>query len=361
MATFTVNANAFRAGLGRDIEYTEVTPATGGSPEATLLVDNSNARRMLYCKWDDWQDFARWATGFPVCNTDPTLVTQNRYIARVTPWAFPSIQNSADNSFLWIQGMQRLEGVGPAGNDLGLESPNFDPSAIYQKARVTFGHSTLSYDIVPDEDCINAAGPLQGLPSDAIVNADLSCTVVRYITRWPKNADRQLTIPNGAMAFINSGTPPIQIPGVGINKKVPAGLINYTWHGVPDAGLPRKAMQLAYGTVNRYPFDGYPKGTLRVDGIDPKPVISALGDRTWDVQYTLRFEPNFDLQSATNPTPYGHNATIRNHPSLGLNYYYISSNGTDYPAPDNVTGGAGTGVPLFRYYDFANLFRPDQS
>jgi hypothetical protein len=374
MATFTVPSNPFRQGLPAPITYTEATPNSGGSPEVTLLNDGSNSRRIFFTRWSDWQQFARWTTGFPVYGSGIVVPGPNAsFIARVTPWAAPFIANTAGNEFLYVQGMQRLEGVGPAGNDRGMNEAfltSGDPSAIYQKARITLGLSTLTYDIAQDGDVLNQAGPLVGYPSDAVVQADKSCVLGRYITRWPKNADRQLTLPNGAMAFVGSGSPgkPDLIPGVGINKKVIASLVCYTWHQVPDQGLPRKAMQRAYGTVNQYPFDGYPKGTLRVDGIDPKPVVSALGDRTWDVQYSLRFEPNYDLQATSNPTPRGHNAFLCNasaarpfNGGTGLNYYYISSNGTDYKSPNNVTNTPGTGVPLYPFFDFANLFRPDQS
>jgi hypothetical protein len=447
MATFNVPSNPFRPGLPAPITYTEYGPNSGGSPEVTLLTDATTARRTLQCAWGPtqtnpagpptWSTFAKYAIGFPLVRQ--SSVSGAKFIARINPWLFPGLLNSFNKPYLYVQGMQKLEGIGPCGNDQGQNSPSGDPAIVYQMARITFGLTTLPYDVAEDGAVLNQAGPLISYPSDAyvvgnggapssvavsgvtnfttdptitttsphglvvgqavtiagvveqiivfgvpvevpghsnglaavvsvptpttftvslgaytrtyvsggtVVPFDWPTVVGRNITRWPKPASRLLVIPNGALAFAPDEK---LILGAGFPILKPSSLVQYTWYDVPRAGVPFGAQQQLLGCVNAATFDGFPPQTLRLDAVDPKPTISATGDRTFTVTYQMRFEPNFDMQ-ADPPMARGHNWTVRNQtPGGGLNYYRVSSDGT--PA----------GVPPYRVGAFSSLFRPDQN
>ena len=169
----------------------------------------------------------------------------------------------------------------------------------------------------------------------------------RYITRLDEPGGYAQTIPRGFMRYASGGQ-----TTEGLMKVVPEIVRKFTWHQVPRNGVPVQAIISSLGTVNNAPFDGWPVGTLLLDGVDPRRYRDPLLNRCLDLTYSMVGKPNFNRFGQA----MGHNSALK--------YFPPSADGTvpgyvDYDlicSDDN-----GKGDPPYRSTNFADLFRAPQT
>jgi hypothetical protein len=278
------------------------------------------------------------------------------YISRQLPHGYPYI-TEAETFFLYAQSIPdgRPLGVGQA-QPFSLDGVDAT-GADYTNYLMTVEYRTLSYDVRTDDALRTTTGPLSGLPDEgnALANAPAfgpgvlgvsAAAAGRYITRTARPGGKFLVLRQGMMRYTFDQKP---VPE-GIPYAVPFSTLSYTWHQVPEGGVPNLAIEKALGTLNNARFDGYPAETLLLTNAVPRPYRNPFGERNYDVEYTFRYQPN--VSPVTN-APQGQNTILRVNAGV-IDYVSITSNGT-FPPP------VGTGTPPYRLTDFAALFRPDQS
>jgi hypothetical protein len=284
--------------------------------------------------------------------------TVRYYISRTLPHAYPArVSDGTGDFFLFAQSI-------PDGRPLGVGAAAADGSggltAEYTNYLMTVEYRTLSYDLKDDDEVLAGEplgenlSPLNGFPDEgyalaaapeyglaALAATDLPLTASRFVTRMARPGGRSLVLRQGMMRYVTDGKP---VPE-GIPVNVPFTTLSYTWHQVPDGGLPLKAISAALGTLNNAAFDGYAAQTLLLTNAVPRPYRNPFGERNYDVESTFRYQPNVSYLDGTSPL--GQNCFLR---VVGgsLNWDYATANGD----PD--------GQPAYRVTDFAALFRPDQ-
>jgi hypothetical protein len=85
----------------------------------------------------------------------------------------------------------------------------------------------------------------------------------RYVSRHVLPVAKFEKVPLGKMYGVGDGFAEPNLR----NTLVRGSEIVYTWHDVPNVHRQELRIQRYLGTINRYKFDGFPAGTLRLDGM----------------------------------------------------------------------------------------------
>lgn len=393
MAKFTWN--------GGDTNFTEVVRSPSCSPKVTREHDRSMATRILDIPWIDVEGFTSAAIGYSKAATSDPGGYQ--YIARQTPWAFPSRLGSVFESMYCTK--VEYEGLGtptPSGSTQYDGSGN-TAIAKYEKARCTLTYQTMNYEVLTDERLSRLSTTMD------------ESTWLRYVTKVVRPQGELLSIAgtnNGyyvAKILTQNGGPfPVSTT---INKVVAACNYSVTWHQIPADCVPmaeynppntkgdggantnvNTAIDKCLGHVNDRDFNGNPQGTLLLLAVEIKPMRDAFGTRIYDITYMFKkFAPGepYSLSSyqptgvsgavgaavaAVNAatlfiTP-GHNHVFL--PATRLTGATIVGNQTPRPSWYEVIGDSSLattapytnfvnktdGVNIYDYANFANLFRP---
>lgn len=312
---------------------TNWTETAEGSPDIAMVRDGTRLKRTFKVEWDraatglaqrDFIGYSKVQLGFGA----------KWFINRELPFVYPRILNSAGNPFLYCVSCPALRGVGPLGKDA-------DGVQTFQHGLLDLEFRTLPYNVLRNEDILGVGDFIQ-VPDEGLFGTDP--TKRRYVTRLTKPAGKILSLPRGMMRVVNADAAKRTPIPEGIPFRQASATIVYIWHDVPEAGVPNATIQTSLNTINNAAFDVYAAGTLLFETVDIKPTVSPLGDRTADVQYTLKWLPNL---SADGTTARGHNWILRK-VAGGMDYVQVTSDGTL------------AGTPPYRSSDLADLFRPPQ-
>jgi hypothetical protein len=177
-------------------------------------------------------------------------------------------------------------------------------------------------------------------------------TYTRYIVKRIKDKTRHISMPAGIAYFDLE-------PGYGADA-TPAGLpivqprqeVTYTWVQVPVDAIPVNAIDYNRQRTNGVVFDGYPVGTLLMNGVDYEgPYQAGHGNRWYvDLSYRMEYLPNRDPPTGEfrgwNSFPRAAGGVVR--------YWRYSADRTGVAAAE--------GSRVFqRNGNFSALFRPDQA
>jgi len=329
-----------------------------GSPEESYANGIGTCKRTFDVAWTQRWEFAQQMLGYSQRLNSGT----GGYISRKVPEAYKDIARVAYSDiegqfkseyWLYAQSLDSIQGIKPIeknANDVGT----------YDKARMTFTYSSLTYNVHTDDDCRNGVGAAHtrfvdanGNPSD-VYREGTAARIARYITRQVQPTSEHLQLPFGQMLWADgSNTPAVN----GIAKTVPGMEVIYTWHQVPSQMLnvTSQISQLynKIGTVNKYDFDYCPPGTLLLTAIETKPYRIIGGGTVSDIVFKMKYTNHFDASGTI--TNKGHNHFIHFttfvveggtiDPIKSYRYDLLTSN-----------GNATTGRKVYNESDFIDLF-----
>jgi hypothetical protein len=294
-------------------------------------------------------------------------------------------------------------------------SPTRD-TPLYKKARIPVQYDFLPYDLFGDDkiQLVNFAdggvslrlNPYGGTPPTPYTFAPTqgyseffpNSVMGRFISFQRKPSAEYLSIPAGISSkdlgagflkwadnrpvngFSTGGTTlegRIKTPFPG-NVGLIVGCVDFkfTWHQVPFDALPNKTINGCIGRVNLRPIR-LPGGqtTVALPGqllllaADTVLSMSNFGNRLWDVEYTMRYNPRghnyfYDFvtggwfQCSKDGVFYGYNNTTGIDPETGA-----PTSATNYLFPFNSTvtpmGDPNDGAMLYDSRDFQRLFSPE--
>lgn len=232
--------------------------------------------------------------------------------------------------------------------------------AIYQYARIPVTYEFVHYDIYSDN------------PADGVTDNQ---EFYRFVIKDLKPSAEYLAVPPSMPGICINGSGSGSGSGAGssdaailkwsendcpgrIKQGFPGnigfiiGTIDYkwTWLQIPYNALPLEAIKNTVGRVNNAEFDGCPPGTLLMMPPDIRRKGSAYGTRTWEIEYTARFNPR------------GHN---KFYDFVGGGFYQASKDGLfyNYGLGAGIGGVTDNGIPpdgklLYDSRDFMEVFRP---
>lgn len=257
------------------------------------------------------------------------------YLSRTIPHAFPP------RPWMYVQSI-------PAEKPLALKGKDGSDVGVYSLAILTLQYVMPPFRVKDDGStlCTDASYFMHDLPDEGWALAVQGVANSRYVTRQIKHATKVLVYNRGMLKDENSK---LILEGIPITEFV--GEWSYTWHQVPEEALPEKAWIDGAKCVNSTTFDGRPAGTLLFAGdpeirMDPNPITGKF-------LYTVTYRFHSLLLVDDTTTPH----TIRGH-----NYILRPSAGSTVKPQKFTTDGLGVnpGTVVYRDFDFASFFRPDQ-
>lgn len=284
------------------------------------------------------------------------------YVSRAIPWAIP-FRNDSNKKYLWASAVE-AEGLGtPSGNvqiSTGVEGK--DSISLYNTARLTVQFDTRMYDIMSDADFTNVTG---GDVDEA--------RLIRYVTKTFRPSGENLALAGNAYYFAGLGnTPATAVP---LSNTVTKQIVTYnlalTWHFIPEAGVPSTfinpgspnlAIDNCLGRVNNDYFHGCRQGTLLLMAVELKPMISALGNRIYDITYMFKYM-NPAISNDINGYAIGHNHVFRPYgandvPRTNRWWEMIASKILATTGPKTNFVVRTDGMNPYDWADFKTLFRP---
>ncbi len=200
--------------------------------------------------------------------------------------------------------------------------------------------------------------PLIGLPDEGwFLTYGTGAKGSRYVTRWSEASNRAQIIPTGIMNY-DSYAAYRPVPE-GLTRIQQAVSLRYTHHMVDVNCVPHLALLNTQGFLNDRPFDGWPRGTLLLEGVEPRYYRSGVGNRVVDLTYSMTALPNVDRYGY----PQGHNAVFGYLGGPGDTPFLASSTYprlADYVVLNSDGSGLWAGTGLFGFANYTKLFRPDQ-
>ena len=353
-------ATLFVPGAG-NVTYKEVP----GSPREQMTGNTWRVIRIFDVAHSDRWAFLLGMFGNATVKTGIGLLNvSGQYISRIVPTAYQFTLGAAGNTaFLYPSSLESIEPLGVASQDLlGV--------ATYPQCRITIGYEAPTYAILSDND------------PDFVLSGYDESTLIRFVSVFVQPTAEYLTLPYGTYLWTewnpNAGavdynnkvaqnTTYVGAPVIGSQAKLlAANEVQLVWHMVP--GIPRAAYSLI-GCVNNDTFsdpNGHfsaPIGTLLLSQMEVRPYRWILGNFLYDITY------KFKLFNPTNPTTgssvdelgddIGHNHFLHYRPTtagtfLPPVYRYLTHDGT----PPRQSHKQGTGIPVYPYADFTQLFQP---
>ena len=294
---------------GLQLPFTEYGVKDGESPVEAFDMYSATATRILDVAWSTRGTAVYQLLGYPTLDISiPSAPVIQRYLPDFHP----------DFPYMVAVKVPQCKGVAARG----WTTANGEKIATYNRARLTVNYEFPNYDIVADEYTTSEFD--------------------RYRTFEAKPAAEYLSVPLGSgspyLKWSEGPRSGMPFPG---NVGFIVGTIDFhwTWLQVPFAALPFDAILDTIGRVNDFEFADCPAGTLLLIGVDYKRQNSPFGDRTWQIEYTVRYNPRL------------HNNF---YDFIGKGWYQASTDGTYYaadaPPPD--------GKLLYDSRDFELLFTP---
>lgn len=240
--------------------------------------------------------------------------------------------------FLYAQEISRIEGIGArTDGEHKTTTTEWDvgpATSQYARARMTVVFAMTPYRIAPSN----------GDESD---ESDWK----KWVTLDYRVSGQYLTIPRGCMKFVSgpSAQKPAALHGISVGKTVALSDIRVTWHTVPYGAVPSLlvnkslaapgALDTSLGTVNSAELNGFPAGTLLLNGAAIRGFRNAFGDYYYDIEYA-----------------FSHN--VKNHNFVP----YVTSAGTTFAwAEVSIDGGthaaSATGKHIYDGAEHKSLFR----
>lgn len=326
-----------------------------GSPDGNFYFDRGVYNRSIYIPHESLNAAMLAFTGDVEVSVN--IPATARTLRRTLPHRFPQ------KPWMYVQGISKIKPIGQievlnppasAGEAPGEIPSHIQPGgnlldgtgiARYMMAEVGLQYNMPDYKIKADSEIINlnVGEPLYSDPDEGNALAS-GYANSRYVTRHVKRMSKMLTIPRGLLSTTDGKK---VLEAIAINENV--ATFEYTWHQVPESGLPEASWLLGQGTVNDATFDGRPAGTLLFDGaVETKPMPNPI---TGKILYTVRYQFHSlcIIDDSVDPK------VIRGH-----NWVRKVIGGKIVPVEFSADGvGAVAGTKIFPSYDFRKFFRPD--
>lgn len=303
---------------GLQVAYTEFVGSGTGpgvSPKGAFSMRASKFMRTFDVAWLNGGLAVYQLLGYPqLDNSNPMDPVITRYLP----------QQDADFPWMVATNVLSLEGVGQRSYYIA----NGLKAAKYEKARIVVEFSMPDYDILEDDY--------------------ITTEFDRFTTFCTKPAAEYLSVPQtGTLTWSQGPNTGKSFPG---NVGFVVGNIDMTWNWlqIPYEAIPFDAVQDIIGRVNKYDWELFPggptapAGTLLLTSWEPVRYNSPFGARTWDVNYTARYNPRlhnnfYDFSAPGYPNP----------------FLQASTDGVLYSA-----GSVPDGKLLYDERDFFDLFEP---
>lgn len=319
---------------------------TPDSPQESMGGNVFRSRRTFIVPWSKRWLFSAGMVGWPFLRLQSGS-SSSYWVSRVTPQGYSATDFDPNGTaFLYATSIENIQGQGKI---TGYDS---DSVAQFQKAKISIGYESLSYRVRSDMEILTNAVLLD----QEIEDADYSDTglgvfaggagvdeasLIRYITRFRQPTAEYLTLPLGALKWVQQN--PTPTPAGSIGKIIAAQELHYTWHQVPNVP---EAAKKSIGSLNNTWFDGYPRGTLLFVAVELKPYRWFFNQRVWDITYKFKF---------FSPVPSNSAEKVG-----GLSIYaQDSSNGLWYDTRRD--GDVAPGVPVGEYLGHNHFLRTNFS
>lgn len=373
------------------ISYREVKNRDGETLQETATANDLAGTRTFLVDWADRQQALYQILGFSWLDFDAgSYGIIRRYLPEYNPDYIISAFGAPTNQTAFVTATRaRCQGLKPTGyrnvdvqhipGEIALSTKDV---GTYKKARIVVDYDFLPYDIYPDSsislvtfaDATNSWGGTDKGYSEFFSGSKMG----RWISFERHPAAEYLSIPvNLTSKESNSGF--LKWSDNKINSRIGTSFpgnvgfiighidFKFTWHQVPYEALPNKTIANLLGRVNLRPV-GLPGGPTTV--ADPGKLLllqadsqianTPYGNRLWNVQYTIRYNPR------------GHNnfydfiAGDWYQASKDGKYYAYDNGGADYFPPTGTVNRGATrdppdGVLLYDSRDFTRLFCPEYS
>jgi hypothetical protein len=304
---------------GLQIPYKEfISSGTGpgASPVGAFSMRASKFTRIFDVAWLSGGIAVYQLLGYPTLDSsNPINPLINRYLP----------QQDADFPWMVATNILSVTGIGQRGSYIA----NGLRAAQYDKARIVVEFSMPDYDILEDDYTENE--------------------FERFVTFCTKPAAEYLSVPQtGTLKWSDGPNVGRDFPG---NVGFVVGNIDMTWNWlqIPYEAIPFDTVQDTIGRVNKYDWELFPggptaaAGTLLLTSWEPVRYNSPFGARTWDVNYTARYNPRLH-----------NNFYDFNKGSYALSPFLQASVDGNFYAPGSVPDGK----LLYDERDFFDLFRP---
>lgn len=337
------------------------------SPREFVTGGAFKVQRTFQVPWVLRWNFCMGMLGFPYL--DPS-VDGSYVVRRSVPIGYrtTTLNFQGNGNRPWIYPVS-VDQVQPVGRIVGYDQDDFYNEAVarYELAWVTISYEALTYAVRSDERMIEEGFyrvPLgvEAVPDEALLG--------RFVTKHFQPTAEYLTLPFGALKWVDSGTNSVPVTG-SHGKIVAAREVMIQWHqvpGIPDAtnthiGSVNDATWPPYAPAQSNYLTQFQRGTLLLTSIDIKPYRWFVGQRLYDITYKFKyFQPQSgaDAKSdADNPPQqvnefFGHNHFLRfapGAPDTRLPEYYMLTHNGKRPSPP------GNGQAVYPYKDFRDLFR----
>lgn len=282
-------ASGLGQGLGSaSFEWKELGPREAASPVYDFETDNSRSTRIFRIPWDNRAEAVARILGYSFRDDSTNPPTLRRYLPEVDP-AFP-----------WLVATRvHVQGIGwndketiywsppPMPGDPSDPTGDTTPRPLnhYVYAILTVEFSVPDYSIKSDDD-------------PAITDPTDGTEFNRYTSYEVHPTSDYLDIPTGTMVWAGTagvtGDPPHggqTFPGAA-GKIISLAEFVWTWHEIPEDGLPFNTISNTIGRVNSDTFANSPPHTLLLADVQYKRTRTAYGTFAWDIAYHVRYNPN---------------------------------------------------------------------
>lgn len=171
-----------------------------------------------------------------------------------------------------------------------------DSVSLAHDGDVHFLNSAAS---VPLDVDVRARDPEHGLPAGGIKGR---LTLYRYVARFLLPAAKMERVPFARLKWASDGLAEANLD----HQLLRSSEVVYNWHEVPASHRQELRVQRYLGTVNRYHFDGFPPGTLRLDGMAVRTYRPYHGALLQDIVLFANHVDR-DPDTRTKPLGLGHN------------------------------------------------------
>jgi hypothetical protein len=283
----------------------------GGSPTEVVSMDDFTATRVIDVPWVVRGEAYYQLLGYS--KRDASLTTK---ISRYLPDYHPD--------FPWIVAtkISRVQGIGkPADGVWYTLDGNDNKVARYATARLTVEYTYPRYDLLGDDEV-----QAQTAPSE----------FTRYRTLKARPSAEYLSLPSGG-TFRWSEGPHTDQPFPG-NRGIIVPMLEFRWRWfqVPYDCIPFNTFLDSFGTVNKTTWAGCDAGTLLLTAIDYDQTNTPYGQRAWDIEYCVKYNPH------------GHNNFFD---AQAGGYWQASIDGNTY-----TEGSIPDGKLTYNEREFGNLF-----
>lgn len=249
----------------------------GPSPTEAWSIDRGRASRNIDTGWTTRKQAALDFMGY----AEVLVANGGNYLSRTIPANYPG------ESKIWCTDVPKTEGIGP----IGYTGTGETMLAEYQMARLALVYSTPPYEIMSDDDMVDAGYvDSNGNPSEG---AALAAGYPRYISINASPGMQILTFNRALIKRADTLAPLSE----GVPFHVPYLDIEFTWWHVPQAALNWTAWGRTQGRINSDTFYVFEPETLLCEPPKIVPITGPFGDRLFNVVFKMRYKPNFNFDT----------------------------------------------------------------